>query len=203
MQPSVPLIAAIHGTALGGGFEVSLACHYRCAIASAKVGLPEVKLGLLPGAGGTQRLPRLVGADSALEWIAGGTENSPEEAQKIGAVDAVVEHEILRDAALDLLNKAVSGELDWQAKREEKQQPLMLNENESMMAFETARAFIAGKAGPNYPAPLTIVGVMQASARFTLEGALEIEAEGFAELAKSQEATALIGLFLGDQLLNC
>jgi 3-hydroxyacyl-CoA dehydrogenase/enoyl-CoA hydratase/3-hydroxybutyryl-CoA epimerase/enoyl-CoA isomerase len=71
-----------------------------------------------------------------------------------------------------------------------------------MMTFETARAFIAGKAGPNYPAPLTIVGVMQASARFTLEGALEIEAEGFAELAKSKEATALIGLFLGDQLLK-
>ena len=70
------------------------------------------------------------------------------------------------------------------------------------MTFETARAFIAGKAGPNYPAPLTIVGVMQASARFTLEGALGIEAEGFAELAKSKEATALIGLFLGDQLLK-
>ena len=197
-----PSVCAINGYALGGGFEFGLACTYRVASSKAKVGLPEVKLGLLPGFGGTSRLPRLVGADSALEWIAGGTENSPEEAQKIGAVDAVVEHEILRDAALDLLNKAVSGELDWQAKREEKQQPLMLNENESMMAFETARAFIAGKAGPNYPAPLTIVGVMQASARFTLEGALEIEAEGFAELAKSQEATALIGLFLGDQLLK-
>ena len=197
-----PSVCAINGYALGGGFEFGLACTYRVASSKAKVGLPEVKLGLLPGFGGTSRLPRLVGADSALEWIAGGTENSPEEAQKIGAVDAVVEHEILRDAALDLLNKAVSGELDWQAKRAEKQQPLMLNENESMMAFETARAFIAGKAGPNYPAPLTIVGVMQASARFPLEGALEIEAEGFAELAKSQEATALIGLFLGDQLLK-
>ena len=197
-----PSVCAINGYALGGGFEFGLACTYRVASSKAKVGLPEVKLGLLPGFGGTSRLPRLVGADSALEWIAGGTENSPEEAQKIGAVDAIVEHENLRNAALDLLNKAVSGEFDWQAKRAEKQQPLMLNENESMMAFETARAFIAGKAGPNYPAPLTIVGVMQASARFTLEGALEIEAEGFAELAKSQEATALIGLFLGDQLLK-
>ncbi|MEZ7975235.1 MAG: fatty acid oxidation complex subunit alpha FadB [SAR324 cluster bacterium] len=197
-----PSVCAINGYALGGGFEFGLACTYRVASSKAKVGLPEVKLGLLPGFGGTSRLPRLVGADSALEWIAGGTENSPEEALKIGAVDAVVEHENLQDSALDLLNKAVSGEFDWQAKRAEKQQPLMLNENESMMAFETARAFIAGKAGPNYPAPLTIVGVMQASARFTLEGALEIEAEGFAELAKSQEATALVGLFLGDQLLK-
>jgi 3-hydroxyacyl-CoA dehydrogenase/enoyl-CoA hydratase/3-hydroxybutyryl-CoA epimerase/enoyl-CoA isomerase len=197
-----PSVCAINGYALGGGFEFGLACTYRVASSKAKVGLPEVKLGLLPGFGGTSRLPRLVGADSALEWIAGGTENSPEEALKIGAVDAVVEHENLQNSALDLLNKAVSGEFDWQAKRAAKQQPLMLNENESMMAFETARAFIAGKAGPNYPAPLTIVGVMQASARFTLEGALEIEAEGFAELAKSQEATALIGLFLGDQLLK-
>tara|TARA_B100001105_G_scaffold27784_1_gene19509 strand:- start:2014 stop:3786 length:1773 start_codon:yes stop_codon:yes gene_type:complete len=172
------------------------------ASTKAKVGLPEVKLGLLPGFGGTSRLPRLVGADNALEWIAGGTENTPEKAQEIGAVDAVVEPDILREAALDLLARASSGELDWQAKRKEKKEALKLNENETMMTFETARAFIALKAGPNYPAPLTIVGVMQAGARFHLDGALEIEAEGFAELAKSQEASALIGLFLGDQLLK-
>jgi len=197
-----PSVCAINGYALGGGFEFGLACTYRVASTKAIVGLPEVKLGLLPGFGGTSRLPRLVGADNALEWIAGGTENKPEKALQIGAVDAVVEPEILRDAALDLLTRAIGGELDWQAKRAEKLEALKLNENEAMMTFETARAFIAGKAGPNYPAPLTIVGVMQASARFTLEGALEIEAEGFAELAKSKEATALIGLFLGDQLLK-
>ena len=197
-----PSVCAINGYALGGGFEFGLACTYRVASTKAIVGLPEVKLGLLPGFGGTSRLPRLVGADNALEWIAGGTENKPEKALQIGAVDAVVEPEILRDAALDLLTRAIGGELDWQAKRAEKLEALKLNENEAMMTFETARAFIAGKAGPNYPAPLTIVGVMQASARFTLEGALGIEAEGFAELAKSKEATALIGLFLGDQLLK-
>jgi len=197
-----PSVCAINGYALGGGFEFGLACTYRVASTKAIVGLPEVKLGLLPGFGGTSRLPRLVGADNALEWIAGGTENKPEKALQIGAVDAVVDPEILRDAALDLLTRAIEGELDWQAKRAEKLEALKLNENEAMMTFETARAFIAGKAGPNYPAPLTIVGVMQASARFTLEGALGIEAEGFAELAKSKEATALIGLFLGDQLLK-
>ncbi len=197
-----PSVCAINGYALGGGFEFGLACTYRVASTKAIVGLPEVKLGLLPGFGGTSRLPRLVGADNALEWIAGGTEYKPEKALQIGAVDAVVEPEILRDAALDLLTRAIGGELDWQAKRAEKLEALKLNENEAMMTFETARAFIAGKAGPNYPAPLTIVGVMQASARFTLEGALGIEAEGFAELAKSKEATALIGLFLGDQLLK-
>src|SRR5476651_773671 len=68
-----PVVAAIHGTALGGGFETALACHYRVAVPSAKVGLPEVKLGLLPGAGGTQRLPRLVGVESALNMIVSGT----------------------------------------------------------------------------------------------------------------------------------
>ncbi|MBC8258853.1 MAG: fatty acid oxidation complex subunit alpha FadB [SAR324 cluster bacterium] len=197
-----PSVCAINGYALGGGFEFGLACTYRVASTKAIVGLPEVKLGLLPGFGGTSRLPRIVGADNALEWIAGGTENKPEKALEMGAVDAVVEPEILRDAALDLLTRAIEGELDWEAKRQEKREALKLNENEAMMTFETARAFIAGKAGPNYPAPLTIVGVMQASARFPLEGALEIEAEGFAELAKSPEATALIGLFLGDQLLK-
>ena len=197
-----PSVCAINGYALGGGFEFGLACTYRVASTKAKVGLPEVKLGLLPGFGGTSRLPRLVGADNALEWIAGGAENTPEKAQEIGAVDAVVEPDILREAALDLLARASSGELDWQAKRKEKKEALKLNENETMMTFETARAFIARKAGPNYPAPLTIVGVMQSGARFNLDGALEIEAEGFAELAKSQEASALIGLFLGDQLLK-
>ena len=199
---NIPSVCAINGYALGGGFELCLACTYRVASTAAKIGLPEVKLGLLPGFGGTARLPRLIGADNAIEWIAGGKDNNSENALKAGAVDSVVEPEILRDASLDLLVRAISGELNWETKRKEKQQPLMLNENEAMMTFETARAFIAGKAGPNYPAPLTIVGVMQAGANLPLEGALEIEAEGFAELAKSPEATSLIGLFLGDQLLK-
>ena len=87
-------------------------------------------------------------------------------------------------------------------KKIEKHSSILLNENESMMAFETARAFIASKVGTNYPSPLTIVGVMQASAGLNLREALEIEAEGFAELAKTSEAVALIGLFLGDHLLK-
>lgn len=84
-----PVIAAIHGTALGGGLEVALACHLRVALKSAKLGLPEVKLGLLPGAGGTQRLPRLVGAAKALDMILSGDPVGAEEALAIGLVDAV------------------------------------------------------------------------------------------------------------------
>ena len=82
-----PVIAAIHGTALGGGFEVSLACHYRCAIASAKVGLPEVKLGLLPGAGGTQRVPRIAGVKVALDMITSGNPIAAEKAKALNLID--------------------------------------------------------------------------------------------------------------------
>lgn len=88
-QSNKPIVAAIHGTALGGGLELALGCHYRVALKSAKVGLPEVKLGLLPGAGGTQRLPRLTGAQKALEIITSGDFISAEDALAVGIVDAI------------------------------------------------------------------------------------------------------------------
>ncbi|MEC7087396.1 MAG: enoyl-CoA hydratase-related protein, partial [SAR324 cluster bacterium] len=197
----IPSVCAINGYALGGGFEITLAASFRVASTKAKVGLPEVKLGLLPGFGGTTRLPRLIGADNALEWAAAGDEKKPEDALKAGAVDAVVEPDQLKEASLKMLKKAIEGELDWQSRVKRKQAPLKLNENEAMMSFETARAFIAQKTKGQYPAPLAIVGVMQASAGLTIRDALDIEAEGFAELAKTSEARALISLFLGDQLL--
>jgi 3-hydroxyacyl-CoA dehydrogenase len=93
-----PVIAAIHGTALGGGLEVALACHYRVAVASAKVGLPEVKLGILPGAGGTQRLPRLVGAETALKLITEGSEVKAPDAKAMGIIDEIVEGDLLAGA---------------------------------------------------------------------------------------------------------
>ncbi len=88
------LVAAIHGTALGGGFETALACHYRVAVASAKVGVPEVNLGLLPGAGGTQRLPRLVGVEKALDMITSGRPISAKDALAIGAIDEIVDGDL-------------------------------------------------------------------------------------------------------------
>ncbi|MAA89758.1 MAG: fatty acid oxidation complex subunit alpha FadB [Deltaproteobacteria bacterium] len=198
----VPSVCAINGYALGGGFEITLASTFRIASTQAKVGLPEVKLGLLPGFGGTTRLPRLIGADNALEWAAAGDEKKPDEALKAGAVDAVVEPEQLKEASMKMLMKAIQGELNWQSRVKNKQGPLKLNENEAMMTFETARAFISQKTKGQYPSPLTIVGVMQASAGLTIREALDVEAEGFAELAKTSEARALISLFLGDQLLK-
>ncbi|MGB5291848.1 MAG: enoyl-CoA hydratase/isomerase family protein, partial [Lysobacterales bacterium] len=93
-----PLVAAIHGTALGGGFEIALGCHYRVARTDAKVGLPEVKLGLLPGAGGTQRLPRLIGVQAALPMIMSGDPVGAEKAMKLGVIDHVVEDDLLSEA---------------------------------------------------------------------------------------------------------
>src|SRR5262249_29338560 len=89
-----PVIAALHGTALGGGFELALACHFRVAVATARVGLPEVKLGLLPGAGGTQRLPRLVGPEKSLKMIVTGDPIQAGEALADGVIDDVVEGDL-------------------------------------------------------------------------------------------------------------
>jgi 3-hydroxyacyl-CoA dehydrogenase len=93
-----PLVAAIHGTALGGGLEVALACHFRVAVPSARFGLPEVKLGILPGAGGTQRLPRLVGVETALGMITEGSDIAASKARAIGLIDAIIEGDLLEGA---------------------------------------------------------------------------------------------------------
>ena len=103
----VPVIAAIHGTALGGGLEVALTCHYRVAVPSAKCGLPEVKLGLLPGAGGTQRLPRIVGAERALEMVTSGEHVGAKASAAMGLVDELVEEGKLREGALAFARKVI------------------------------------------------------------------------------------------------
>ncbi|GLO51281.1 fatty acid oxidation complex subunit alpha [Pseudomonas putida] len=198
----VPTVAAINGIALGGGLEMCLAADYRVMSTSAKIGLPEVKLGIYPGFGGTVRLPRLIGSDNAIEWIAAGKENRAEDALKVGAVDAVVAPELLMAGALDLVKRAISGELDYKAKRQPKLEKLKLNAIEQMMAFETAKGFVAGQAGPNYPAPVEAIKTIQKAANFGRDKALEVEAAGFAKLAKTSVAESLIGLFLNDQELK-
>ncbi len=105
---SKPVIAAIHGTALGGGLEVALACHYRAAVPSARLGLPEVNLGLLPGAGGTQRLPRVVGVETALEMMTSGRHAPASEALKSGLVDEIVPEGELRAGAIAFARKIVA-----------------------------------------------------------------------------------------------
>jgi 3-hydroxyacyl-CoA dehydrogenase/enoyl-CoA hydratase/3-hydroxybutyryl-CoA epimerase/enoyl-CoA isomerase len=197
-----PTVTAINGIALGGGFEMCLATDFRIMSEKAKVGLPEVKLGLMPGFGGTVRLPRVIGADNAIEWICMGAENRADKALKFGAVDAVVKADILKDQAIEMVKAAIAGSLDWKVKREEKLTKLKLDAMEQMMVFETAKGFVAGQTKGQYPAPIVAIKTMQKAANFGRDKALEAEAKGFAKLAKTTESAALIGLFNNDQLLK-
>jgi len=197
-----PTVAAINGVCLGGGLELALACDYRVASTAASVGFPEVKLGIFPGFGGSVRMPRLVGVDNAVEWIATGADKKPDAALKDGVVDAVVTPEQLRDAALALVRQAIAGKLDWQAKRAEKIAPLKLNPIEQAMAFNSSMAVVGGKAGPNYPAPMLALKNMQEAATKGRDEALEIEAKYFAKAAVTPQANALVGLFMADQMVK-
>jgi 3-hydroxyacyl-CoA dehydrogenase/enoyl-CoA hydratase/3-hydroxybutyryl-CoA epimerase/enoyl-CoA isomerase len=198
----VPTVVAINGIALGGGLEMCLSADFRVASESARVGLPEVKLGIYPGFGGTVRLPRLIGCDNAIEWIASGKENTASEALVVGAVDALVHPDKLEAAAFDLLKRAMAGELDYMARRRPKLEKLKLNPIEQMMAFESAKGFVAGKAGPHYPAPVDAIKAIQKAASHGRDKALEIESSGFVKLAKSPVSASLVGLFLNDQALK-
>ncbi|QEM81062.1 fatty acid oxidation complex subunit alpha FadB [Halomonas binhaiensis] len=197
-----PTVSAINGLALGGGCEVVLSTDFRVMAEGAKIGLPETKLGILPGWGGCVRLPRLIGADNAIEWIAGGGENRADACLKVGAVDAVVPAEELEAAARDILLRANAGEFDIQARRTEKQSPLQLNAIEQMMAFETAKGFVAGKAGPHYPAPVEAIKVIQKGAGEERARAQAIETKAFIKLAKTEVCFNLVGLFLNDQVVK-
>lgn len=197
-----PSVAAINGVALGGGFELALAASYRVLSAEAKVGLPETKLGLFPGWGGTVRLSRLCGADTAIEWIASGEPVGATEALKAGAVDAVAAPADLREAALATLREAAAGHLGWRARRAEKKAPLALEPIESGMAFASARALVAAKAGPHYPAPLAAIEAIEKAGSLGRDEALAVEAALCARVASSQTARALVGVFLGEQAVK-
>jgi 3-hydroxyacyl-CoA dehydrogenase/enoyl-CoA hydratase/3-hydroxybutyryl-CoA epimerase/enoyl-CoA isomerase len=199
---AAPSVVAINGVALGGGFELCLAASYRAMSTTARVGVPETKLGLFPGWGGTVRLSRRCGADTAIEWIAGGEQWAAADALKAGAVDAVVEPADLRDAALAMLKDAADGKLDWKGRRDEKKGPLKLDRVEAGMVFGSSKAFVAGKAGPHYPAPVAAIEVIEKGAGRPRDEALAIEAAGFAKIAKSKTAHALVGVFLGDQAVK-
>ncbi|BBN80025.1 fatty acid oxidation complex subunit alpha [Pseudoalteromonas sp. A25] len=197
-----PTASAIHGLALGGGCEWLLATDYRLASNSAKIGLPEVKLGIMPGFGGTVRLPRLIGADNAMTWITTGKENRAGEALKVGAVDGVVAPDKLLEGAISVLEQAVAGKLDWRAKRQVKLEPLKMNRVEQGMSFAMAEGMVMGKTKGHYPAPVMAVKTIQAAANATRAEAMAIENANFAKLAKTKEAAAQTGIFLADQYIK-
>jgi 3-hydroxyacyl-CoA dehydrogenase/enoyl-CoA hydratase/3-hydroxybutyryl-CoA epimerase/enoyl-CoA isomerase len=197
-----PSVVALNGFCLGGGFELALSAHFRAASTAAKVGVPETKLGIFPGWGGTVRLSRMCGADNAIEWIATGEQYPAEEGLKIGAIDAVCEPGKLREVALRMLQDAADGKLDWKKRVEEKKAPLQLNKVEAGMVFEGSKAFVGGKAGPNYPSPVAAIEAMQKGAGLGRDEALKIEAATFARIAKTPTAHGLVSVFLGDQLVK-
>ncbi len=197
-----PTAVAINGFALGGGMEMALACDFRIASPTARVGLPETQLGIIPGFGGTTRLPRLIGADNAIEWIATAKPQKPEAALKVGAIDAIVAPETLKNAAIQMVTDAANGGLDWKNRRSLKQQPLMLNKMESTMAFNVAKGVVGAKALPHYPAPMEAIRVIEESARLSRDEALKIEHDGFVNVCQTSQARAMVQIFLSDQLLK-
>ncbi|MBL8521550.1 MAG: enoyl-CoA hydratase/isomerase family protein [Betaproteobacteria bacterium] len=189
-----PVVAALHGTALGGGFEVALAAHWRIAEAGAKVGLPEVLLGLLPGAGGTQRLPRLVGIARALEMITAGKPIDATAALEAGAVDQV-EHggpEALRTAAIVAARRLAEGTLPV---RRTGQLPVTPVEES---VFENARVN-AAKARHPLPAPVQCIAAVEAAQRLPLQEGLQRERELFVALRASPQSAALRHVFLAER----
>jgi 3-hydroxyacyl-CoA dehydrogenase/enoyl-CoA hydratase/3-hydroxybutyryl-CoA epimerase/enoyl-CoA isomerase len=199
---SVPTICAINGFALGGGFEMSLACDLRLADETAQVGFPEVSLGLMPGFGGTVRLPRVIGADNALQWMTTGKPRNGQQALAEGAIQGVVGTKQLHEGARTMLLSAISGKLDWQGRREQKKAPLKLNKNEATMSFSTAAAMVAAQAGRHYPAPHKMVETVQKAARSGRNDALKLENEGFVALSRTDACKAQVGIFLADQAVK-
>ncbi|WP_165463352.1 fatty acid oxidation complex subunit alpha FadB [Atlantibacter sp.] len=198
----VPTISAVNGYALGGGCECVLATDYRLATPDLRIGLPETKLGIMPGFGGSVRLPRLLGADSALEIIAAGKDVSAEQALRVGLVDGIVKPEKLVDGALSVLRQAIKGDLDWKAKRAPKLEPLHLSKIEATMSFTIAKGMVMQTAGKHYPAPITAVKTIEAAATLGREEALKLENQSFVPLAHTPQARALVGIFLNDQYVK-
>jgi len=184
-------IAAIHGTALGGGLELALACHIRVATASAKLGLPEVTLGILPGAGGTQRLPRLIGVRPALELIVSGKLISAQEAQRLGLVDELVGDD-LKEAALAFAQRALA---EGRAHRRVSALSAKLDDAQFFSEFERSIA----QRCRGYLAPFRGVDAVRAAVELPFEQGLQRERELFRELMASPESKAQRHLFFGER----
>lgn len=189
-----PVIAAIHGTALGGGFEVALACHYRCAVASAMVGLPEVKLGLLPGAGGTQRVPRVAGVKAALDMITSGNPVPAVRAKDMGLIDEIITGD-------DLAAGAVSYARDLLAPGAPLKRIRDITINKETIEpgfFDNARKQLAKRARGQI-AQDRIVSCIEAAVNLPMDEGLARERELFQELVKSPESAAMRHIFFAER----
>ena len=188
-----PMVAAIGGFALGGGLELALGCHYRVALPKTLLGLPEVKLGILPGSGGTQRLPRVVGAAEALKMMTTGTPVPAEKGLQLGLLDEVVQGDLL-EGAIAFAKKLVA-----EGKGPRRIRDLTVKvDGDPKAFFEAARAEVA-KASRGYPAPLEIVACVEAAVNLPFDEGRKEERRRFAGLVEGNESKALRHMFFAER----
>ena len=190
---SKPVVVAIHGNALGGGLEVAQACHYRVASADAKMGQPEVNLGIIPGAGGTQRLPRLAGVAKAVELCTGGKAIKAGEALEAGIIDRVIEGDLLKGAvafAREMAGKPApkTRELSEKLGTPEQNAPI----------FAGARDMVRKKMR-GLPAPMAAIDAIEAATKLPFDKGCEEEARLFNTCLYSDESKALIHVFFAER----
>tara|TARA_B110000444_G_scaffold261209_1_gene311817 strand:+ start:1858 stop:3831 length:1974 start_codon:yes stop_codon:yes gene_type:complete len=188
---SKPMVAAIHGTALGGGFEVALASHYRCATPSAKVGLPEVKLGLLPGAGGTQRTTRLAGVKASLDLITSGVPIAAAKAESLGLIDKIIDGNLL------------SGAIAWAGQLVADQAPIRRSSEHAVPKYDAAifeeyRTSLKRRAR-GQTAPGRIVAAIEAAATMSFDDGLAIERQAFLDCMDSPESAGMRHAFFAER----
>ena len=189
-----PIIAAIHGTALGGGLETALACHYRCALASAEVGLPEVKLGLLPGAGGTQRVPRLTGVKAALDLMTSGAPISATKALSVNLIDKIVEGDLLSQAI------AYGKEIIAQGAKIKKVRDIKVDDVGISDEFFREYSQQLSKRYRGQKAPQRILKCVEAALSQTFEQGLKTERKLFVECMESSQSAALRHMFFAQRM---
>ncbi len=192
----VPLVAAIHGTALGGGLETALCCHYRVADARAKFGLPEVKLGILPGAGGTQRLPRVVGAERALEMVTSGKPMGAKDALAAGLIEEIVAGD-LTEGAIAFARKVVAEGRPLKKVRDDDSRLGGTAESLAPMfaAFREANA----RAFKGFEAPEANIKCIEAAVALPFEEGMKVERQQFLQLMQGLQATAQRYVFFAER----
>lgn len=197
-----PTVALIDGNCMGGGTEIALSMDYRIASQSpqTKIALPEVKIGVIPGWGGTQRLPRLIGLN-AIEMVTSGEPVDTAKATHTGLIFDAVPADRLVDEGRRMIEYAQSSG-DWKRHREQMQKPLGLSQDQMMFAFATAEGYIKGKTKGQYPAPLAALRAIQRGCNLPLEEGLKAEKEAALEVMGSPISANLVGIFFMNNRLS-
>lgn len=188
-----PIIAAIHGHALGGGLEIAMGCHYRCAVASARIGLPEVKLGLLPGATGTQRLPRLCGINKALDMMISGSPIPAQEAREHGIIDEIIDDD-LKQGAISFARELIKQDI---SPRQLSKTKLDTSDLDTTF-FDNYRKKIARQSRGQF-APTQIIKCIEAASNLPYADGLNIESDLFEKCKASSQSQALRYLFFAER----